>query len=254
MNERDFELHAEETHKKLVDVDKKLQELDSVLSGVLKVQVENPTEVQTVEGKLEVNTEKAVEVTNLEVIHDAVKLLAEQTSKTIADTYKAPPDSVTVKNIAEAKADTVKVNNIVEFSNGVIKALEPIIAEIAKIEPTVVVEQKELTLPTNPKNPIAVRLSDGKSWINQLVQGVASGVAETDPLVGYQPCDIDEAGTPKYYGFAKNNGAWYIMRESSGAYRYTKGAPQFNGGGLYSDAWTDRANLTYDYIFEVFKK
>ena len=254
MNERDFELHAEETHKKLVEVDTKLAALEATLAGVIKTEVQNTPDVQPVSGELTVNTEKAVEVTNLEVIHDAVKLLAEQTSKTIADTYTAPPEIITVKNIAEAKADTVKVNNIVEFSNGVIKALEPIIAQVAKIEPTVVVEQKELTLPTNPKNPIAVRLSDGKSWINQLVQGVAGGVAETDPLVGYQPCDIDEAGTPKYYGFAKNNGAWYIMREVTGAYRYTKGAPQFNGGGLYIDAWTNRANLTYDYIFEVFKK
>ena len=252
MNKRDFELHAEETHKKLVEVDQKLQQLDSLLSGVLKVQVESaPT--QQVSGEITVNTEKEVTIANIEEVHKAVKLLADETRKTITETYKEPPDNITVKNIAEAKADTVKVNNIVEFSNGVIKALEPIIAQVAKIEPTVVVEQKEITLPTNPKNPIAVRLSDGKSWINQLIQGVASGVAETDPLVGYQPCDIDEAGTPKYYGFAKNNGSWYIMRESSGAYRYTKGAPQFNGGGLYSDAWADKANLSYGYIFEVFK-
>ncbi len=253
MNERDFELHDEETHKKLVEVDQKLQQLDSLLSGVLKVQVESaPT--QQVTGEITVNTEKEVTIANIEEVHKAVKLLTDETRKTITDTYKAPLETVTVKNIAEAKTDTVKVNNIVEFSNGVIKALEPIIAQVAKIEPTVVVEQKEFTLPTNPKNPIAVRLSDGKGWINQLIQGVASGVAETDPLVGYQPCDIDEAGTPKYYGFAKNNGSWYIMRESAGAYRYTKGAPQFNGGGLYIDAWNNKANLDYDYIFEVFKK
>ena len=69
-----------------------------------------------------------------------------------------------------------------------------------------------------------------------------------------KPGDRQDQKYHHNYGFAKNNGSWYIMRESSGAYRYSKGAPQFNGGGLYSDAWTDRANLTYDYIFEVFKK
>lgn len=254
MNEKDLELYHEEQRQKLIDLGDAIDALKGVLSTTLSVNVENPVEKVAVEGELTVNTEKAVEITNIAEFTKGVDALSKAVVEAIKESRVTPPDVITVKNIGDAKADTVKVNNIVEFSNGVIKALEPIIAEIAKIEPTVVVEQKELTLPTNPKNPIAVRLSDGKGWINQLIHGVASGVAETDPLVGYQPCDIDDVTSVKYYGFAKNNGSWYIMREIAGAYRYTKGAPQFNGGGLYIDAWTDRANLTYDYIFEVFKK
>lgn len=254
MNERDFELHAEETHKKLVEVDIKLQDLDKRLSGVLKMEMENlPAEVP-VTGSVTVNTEKAVEVTNLKVIHDAVKLLADETRKAIADTYKAPPEAVTVKNIAEAKADTVKVNNMVEFSNGVIKALDPIIAQIANIEPVVKVEAQNIVWPSAAKDAIPVRLSDGKSFyqavsvavsqgfnsdgIISAIQGISGGAS--DILSGYTQARLDLAGEPMYVGY-ENISAYIIKRIN-----FTTGlVDYYAGSGAVGTAWAGRAGYTY---------
>lgn len=63
----------------------------------------------------------------------------------------------------------------------------------------------------------------------------------------YKVCDVDDSGTPKYYGFADKGEYWYIMRDNgSGEYRYVRGY------GDYATAWTGRAGLTYDYYFNVF--
>lgn len=249
MDSKALELYHEEQRQKLIDLGESVGELKRALDGVLKVQEANPTTEMKVSGAVLVNTEKAVEITNIHEFVAGVDKLAETLAKAIGETFIAPPTEITVTNIKDAQTSSIEVKNFQELK----QEFENLTRAIESNTPIVNVEKQEIVWPTNPKQPISVRLSDGKGWINQLVQGVASGVAENDPLVGYQPCDIEEAGTPKYYGFAKNNGSWYIMRESSGAYRYTKGAPQFNGGGLYADAWADKANLSYGYIFEVFK-
>ncbi len=71
--------------------------------------------------------------------------------------------------------------------------------------------------------------------------------AEAHPTDGYEVTEIDDVSSPSYYGFLKNNGAWYIMKEeASGAYRYTKGTTSF------STNWTNRASLTYDYFNSIF--
>ncbi len=75
--------------------------------------------------------------------------------------------------------------------------------------------------------------------------------AQIDPAVkqptdGYKVNQIDDA-SPAYYGFTKKGGAWFIMKEdSSGNYRYTKGASGFPTN------WTNRASLTYDYYDNIF--
>lgn len=71
--------------------------------------------------------------------------------------------------------------------------------------------------------------------------------AEAQPTDGYTISQIDDASTPSYYGFVHKTGAWYITREdSSGNYRYTKGASSF------ATNWTNRTSLTYDYFDNVF--
>lgn len=73
--------------------------------------------------------------------------------------------------------------------------------------------------------------------------------AQIDPAVktptdGYKISQIDDS-SPAYYGFVDKSGAWFIMKEdSTGAYRYTKGATGF------ATNWTNRATLTYD-LFDV---
>lgn len=71
--------------------------------------------------------------------------------------------------------------------------------------------------------------------------------AEKNPTDGYEITNIDDAGSPAYYGFVKKTGAWYIMEEnSSGSYRYAKGSSNF------SVSWAGRTLLTYDYFNSVF--
>jgi hypothetical protein len=71
--------------------------------------------------------------------------------------------------------------------------------------------------------------------------------AEKNPTDGYEITNIDDSGSPAYYGFVKKTGAWYIMQEdSSGSYRYAKGSSNFSVG------WTGRALLSYDYFNSVF--
>lgn len=67
----------------------------------------------------------------------------------------------------------------------------------------------------------------------------------SEAFLDYKVSDIDSS-TPSYYGFIKFDGSWYIMKESSGTYRYVKGASS------YSTNWTNRASLTYDYYDQVF--
>lgn len=247
MDPKSIELYNEEQLQLLKDLQAGITSLADALTGKIAINVTNPDEVK-VTGSVEVNTQDEVTIKNMGEFVAGLSTLQEMLQKTLEGLK--PSDTVTVKNIQDAIAKELKVSNLSELTTD----LQAIKQAIIDSQAIVNVTEKAIVWPRAAKDAIPVRLSDGKGWINQLIQGVAGGVAETDPLVGYQPCDIDEAGTPKYYGFAKNNGSWYIMRESSGAYRYSKGAPQFNGGGLYIDAWTDRANLTYDYIFEVFKK
>ena len=72
---------------------------------------------------------------------------------------------------------------------------------------------------------------------------------EEDSISMYRISDIDDASNPKYYGFLKADGGWYILREDStyNTYRYAK------GDSGYLIAWEYRTTLgTYDYFDVVF--
>lgn len=77
-------------------------------------------------------------------------------------------------------------------------------------------------------------------------QGVAIDPAEKKPTDGYSITEIDDAGTDAYYGFVNKDGAWFILKDSNGIYRYSKGSSSF------STNWTDKESLTYDYFNVVF--
>lgn len=64
----------------------------------------------------------------------------------------------------------------------------------------------------------------------------------------YKLSDEDSASDPAYYGYLDADGGWYILKitESTGTYRYVKGASD------YSTAWTDRASQTYVYYDSAF--
>lgn len=76
--------------------------------------------------------------------------------------------------------------------------------------------------------------------------GVAIDPAEKKPTDGYSISEIDDSGTDAYYGFVNKDGGWFILKDSNGIYRYSKGSSSF------STNWTDRASLTYDYFNVIF--
>jgi hypothetical protein len=65
--------------------------------------------------------------------------------------------------------------------------------------------------------------------------------------VFYFASDLDKTSDPKYYGFIDYRGTWFIIRENQalGQFRYAKGKTD------YTTNWTNRAALTYGYIYEV---
>ena len=67
----------------------------------------------------------------------------------------------------------------------------------------------------------------------------------------YAVVNIDEfAATPRYYGYLRLDGAWYISKEETATgvktYTFAKGSSGF------STNWTNRAVLSYDTFDAVF--
>lgn len=143
------------------------------------------------------------------------------------------------------------------------------------------VRESEDIRTTDPKKYVPVRLTDGKKFyeaIQEVIAGASSNysfrrsdgtkVRATvndndviqvevinptestlqiyDPTVEYQIADEDTAGTTKYFGFTKADGAWYILKQdtTAGTYRYVKGTADYDFAG--------RTSLTYDYFHNIF--
>lgn len=58
--------------------------------------------------------------------------------------------------------------------------------------------------------------------------------------------DIDDAGSPAYYGFVDADGGWYIKRVTSTTVRFVRGSSG------YAAAWTGRAGQTYGLYSDIF--
>lgn len=250
------ELYQEEQRELLIKQGKKLDKLADRLEDLIEVaeeQVDNyvaPEKHVEVSGSVEVNTEKEVDVRNLNNVGDWLRDVSKNIQQAIKDNRVT---ELKISNFPE-QLKSISVDNFEELSKDIVDELQELQSVIEDNKTVVNVEKQEIKFPKTAKEAIPVRLSDGKNFYNAIVQAI-TGASQTveDPLAGYQLSDRDDTTATKYYGYAKPNGHWYILRESStGAYRYSKGGPQPNGGGLYSDAWTNRTNLTYDYVYKVF--
>lgn len=247
MDNKDIELQFEENRALFIKLDKSINLLRA---EVVKSREEYvaPKEEVTVKGQLTVNTEKSVEVENLDQLDKWLERTSKEIAGAIENSKTEPITELTIKNIEQAVTKNVAINNLSELA----KMLEPMVEAIEKKEIKTIVQKQDIVFPTSPNRPIPVRLSDGKSFYNAIFNAIAATAPIEDPLAGYQITDADESTATKYYGYANKNGHWYILKESSGSYRYAKGAPLQNGGGLYVDAWNNKNNLEYDYYFEVF--
>lgn len=249
MDSKAQELYNEEQRQALIDLNANVKKLFDVLEEQKNAYVA-PTPNVKVTGEVLVNTEKNVTVENMSDIQGWLEQFAITIGEAIERSSHKPLDTITVSNITDGKPDSIQVSNLPDIA----KYISELTTAIKENQPIVKVTKQDVVFPTDPKKAIAVRLSDGKAFYKAVFQAISSAQSKVeDPLAGYQITDQASVGSIKYYGYANNRGGWYIMRESSGAYRYAKGEPMQSGGGLYTDAWIDKANLSYDYIFEVFK-
>ena len=65
-----------------------------------------------------------------------------------------------------------------------------------------------------------------------------------DPTSAYSISDLDDTSSPKYYGYLKSDGGWYILKLTGTEARYVKGASGYN--------WSNRASETYDTFSNTF--
>jgi hypothetical protein len=87
---------------------------------------------------------------------------------------------------------------------------------------------------------------DGSSNDGLQAQVETDGSLRVDLLSRYKISDIDESGSPAYYGFVDTDGYWYIMSVTTTAVRYDKGTSG------YAIAWAARNLGSYDYYYTVF--
>lgn len=84
----------------------------------------------------------------------------------------------------------------------------------------------------------------GFTWERMEQPGGSSGVAS------YQINDIEES-TTSYFGYTKPDGTWMVKELTDTSVSY---ATVTNNGAVttYTDAWADRATLTYGRFDEAF--
>lgn len=126
-----------------------------------------PPETQKVEGELTVNTEKSVDINNLSEMKAYFDTLAEVLTKSIKENSHEPLKDISVNNFPEPPK-SLDIKNASDITRPIIEAFQEL-----EVQPIVNVEKQDLTLPYNAKNPLAVRLSDGKSFYNAISQAVA---------------------------------------------------------------------------------
>ncbi len=80
---------------------------------------------------------------------------------------------------------------------------------------------------------------DGSEWVRQSSSSSGGGSSEID----YSVNDIEE-GTTSYYGKSNASGAFLVLKVTDTSVSY---ATVTNNGGVasYTDAWANRATLTY---------
>lgn len=224
-----------------------------------------PTDKVKIDGSVQVNTQKEVTVDNLETVVDELKALSNTLADAIENNSHKPLEAVTVKNIDKAKAEAVKITNLAELK----EYIASIGQAIKDNQPIVNVTKQEIVFPTAPNKPIAVRLSDGKSFYTALAASITGGINTAGMATEAKQNDIitaiegiggstkyrtkiDEASsTVTYIGKAVLTGstvptsspAWQITKidETSGA-----DIAYADGDLLFDNVWDDRASITYN--------
>lgn len=169
MDSKDFELFANENIQLLKEFNRNFIAFKEILA-------EKKDHI-SVSGEVVVNTEKSVTVENLNDITESVELLGKTLEQAIAEnSYK--PQPIEVANIKEAQSKDVKINNL----NDIKAYFDSVTNAIKANQPIVNITKQDIVFPTDPKKPIAVRLSNGRQFYEAIVQAISGGTIPTSLL------------------------------------------------------------------------
>lgn len=201
------ELYLETQEQILLDTQKAIADLLPALEKV-SAAIEPHPEQMTVSGEVSVSNQvKAVDVTNLEAITDALTALGDKLHTSIQKNAHKPLEAVTVKN----PTDSVTVKNLTSTNN----LLTELKKAIDGLDLNVTVEKQDLKLPTAAKDALPVRLSDGKSFYKAVSTAVTTGLSNA-VLQG-----VDSSGKPRPIRVAaidgnEANGFGVVVVDASG--------------------------------------
>lgn len=251
MDQKSQELYQEEQRKLLIELRDSIVALKDSITGKIQVTAVMPGEMK-VTGEVDVNTEKSVEISNLDVFLDGLKQTEAVVTKALELAKPKDQQEVVIKNIAQLIAKEVKITNIGELK----ESFDSLKSAIEGNQAVVNVTEKAIVWPRAAKDAIPVRLSDGKGFYNAIVTafsggGVSSTLA-TDianaigagGIAAYtyiQKDTTSDTVSYKYYGYMKADGGWAIKQVN----RSTNLALFITGGSGYTAAWTGRAGLSY---------
>jgi hypothetical protein len=260
--DKNTELYYEEQRQNTLELKKSIDSLVDIFSEKVSVEIK-PIEKVKIDGKLEVNTEKEIEVTNLDLVTDALKNLGDVITSLLEQ--GRIPEKIAISNIEQAKPDTVKINNLDELK----KYINEIKEAIQQNKSIVNVTKQQIKFPTLAKDAIPVRLSDGKAFYKAIATAIGGGFNATGLATASKQDEIitaigtiggnatalytyvqkDTDGTTyKYYGYMKSDGGWYIKRITIS----TNLAEFVTGASDYSTNWTGRAGLSYTPYSDAF--
>jgi hypothetical protein len=175
MDNKELELYLEEQRVELIKLNNGINQL----STLVQTQIDNyqpPVSDVKVEGSVHVNTEKSVEVTNLQELQKWLGTLGQNVTEAIQEAKVEPVSEITVKNIKDAQQSDIKVANFKELT----KFFDELNQNIQNLpQPYVNVEKQDIVFPTAANKPIAVRLSDGKSFYNAIT-AISNAAASFD--------------------------------------------------------------------------
>lgn len=157
------ELYQEENRQLLKTIAIGIDDFKKVLQGQIDITVNQPD-------KMTVNTEKSVEVTNLEQMKEWVDNLGTVVTKAIEDNSYKPVSEVSIKNAKDIIPDKLTISNLSDIKT----YFSDVTRAIKNNQPIVNITKQEVVFPKSPKDAIPVRLSDGKSFYNAIATAISS--------------------------------------------------------------------------------
>lgn len=162
------ELYHEEQRAGLIDLNKQVSELQKLLVRQYELYRLENKKTLLVKGDVSVSNQRdSIEISNLEGVLDSLSSLEKSLSVAIT---KNKPSKLEVSNIQDARQKTIEVNNLDELK----KYFREITKAVTDNQPIVNITKQEVVFPSSPSKPVAVRLSDGRSFYKAIAQAAGA--------------------------------------------------------------------------------